>query len=140
MNLERAPLLVSDAIDPAANVTDAQFNEWYHQVYIKEVSQSKGWRRTSRFDANLNRGGPAGNSSGAPPPRPQMPRWLSLHEFEDGAFNVSAKITSLLGQSKETKQMEKTATKIDISLFKFVRSYGNATAPWGDLQAEKLLP
>ena len=127
---ERGPLLISEAINPAENLTDKSFHDWYHQIYIKEVAQTKGWRRTTRFQNTMARNGTGGGSG----------RWLALHEFEDGAFESSGKgIASLLGQSKETKQVQDTAKGIDIAPFKLARQYGNTTVPWGDIGGEKII-
>ncbi len=67
---------MSEAIDPAENITDEAFHTWYRQNYIKELSQRKGWRRTSRFDNTMGLGG-----------RSQKPRWLALHEFDEKSFD-----------------------------------------------------
>ncbi|KAH8896894.1 hypothetical protein GQ53DRAFT_760978 [Thozetella sp. PMI_491] len=113
---ERAPILVSEAIDPADNTTD-QFHAWYRETYIKEVSKIQGWRRTSRFENTMGGGGAAPqNSTNA------KPKWLALHEFE----------------SSQTKTVEQTARKLDISLFKLVRVYGNKTAPWGSSWEDRI--
>ena len=114
---ERGPLLVSEGINPARNISDQVFNNWYRQTYIKEISQVKGWRRTSRFD-NAMRG--------------NLPRWLALHEFDQGAFEGVTKIPALLGTCQETKDIERGATKIDIALFRLAREYGNNTISWGN--------
>lgn len=65
-----------------------------------------------------------------------MPRWLALHEFDEGAFEGGTKISGLLGQSKETKDIEHGATQIDIALFTLAREYGNKTISWGNSDAQ----
>ncbi len=123
---DRGPLLISESIDPAENVTDQAFNAWYRQTYIKEVSQLKGWRRTSRFENTMRGNGARG----------EEPRWLALHEFEDGAFEGTGEIVSLLGQSEETRAMEKNAKQRKIMPFKLAREYGNRAIFWGDVEEE----
>ena len=117
--------MVSEAIAPAAGTTEAQFHEWYRTVYINEVSQLEGWRRTSRFENRMG-----------------QPRWFTIHEFEEYAFydtNKSAPLTSLLGTSDKTKEVQKSATKLDLAFWNLTRVYGDGTVPWGRLGEDVIL-
>ncbi|KAK3370576.1 hypothetical protein B0H63DRAFT_514649 [Podospora didyma] len=119
---ERGPILVTETIDPAKISAD-QFNSWYRQTYIKEISQLKGWRRTSRFDNGM-----------------AQPKWLALHEFDQSGFDANTtKISGLLGKSKETKDIEKSAKKIELALWSLVRVYGDGKASWGRPGEDKIL-
>lgn len=136
---ERAPLLVSEAIEPPANTTDQTFQSWYRDTYMLEVSQIKGWRRSSRFVNAMAGGlGPGGAKNA-------KPKWLTLHEFEAStafggtAVTNSTKVSSLLGQSAETRDMEKSLVKKDIALFRLARVYGDGTTAWGKHGDEKIL-
>jgi hypothetical protein len=121
---------VSEAIDPA-DKTEDQFNRWYRQTYINEISQIRGWRRTSRFDTGIGSGPRNGN----------LPRWLALHEFEEWSLDNATTLSSLLGKSKskETKDIEASAKKIDMTIWKLMRVYGDPVAPWGLPGEDKLI-
>jgi len=121
--------MVSEAIDPADNTTE-QFQDWYRQTYIIEISKMMGWRRTSRFDTGINRA--PGNGS--------QPRWLALHEFEDWAFdNKTTKISSLLGDPEKTKDIQKSAKRLDLQIWRLMRVYGDGSAPWGEPWEDKIM-
>ncbi|KAK3314407.1 hypothetical protein B0H66DRAFT_631100 [Apodospora peruviana] len=112
----RGPLLVTESIEPTGMTPD-QFDEWYRDVYIYEVSLMEGWRRTSRFSNGMG-----------------SPKWFALHEFEESAVfeaNTTGKISGLLGKSDETKEVEKAAKMVEIALWKLVRVYGDGAAAWG---------
>jgi hypothetical protein len=106
----------------ADNATD-KFHAWYRQTYINEVSQIRGWRRTTRFDTGVGNGPSTGN----------IPRWLALHEFDEWSLDNVTTLSTLLGKSKskETKDIEASMKNLDITLWKLMRVYGDATAPWG---------
>lgn len=117
----RGPLLVTEAIDLGSNITVDKFHEWYRESYIYELSKLDGWRRTSRFDVGGGGFGSAAN-----------PRWLTLHEFEQHAFEPNATtITSLFGDPEKYKDLVRSARKIELGLWKLVRVYGDGTAGWG---------
>ena len=87
------------------------------------MSQLKGWRRTSRFDNGM-----------------AQPKWLALHEFEQSGFDANVtKISGLLGKSKETKEIEKSAKKIELALWSLVRVYGDAKGSWGRPGEDKIV-
>jgi hypothetical protein len=118
-------LLVVEVIETAGNTTTA-FNQWYRSTYIAQLSMREGWRRTSRFDT-AGRGNP-------------MPRFLALHEFEEHAFPPgTTKIASLLGQSEAIADLQKFAKRIELSLWKLSRVYGDGTVPWGNLGEDNIL-
>jgi len=114
---------VTETLTPAPSLSTEQFHEWYRTTYITELSMMDGWRRTSRFDTGARGGG-----------------WLTLHEFEERAFEANTtKIAGLLGTSKETKDVERAARKVDLALWKLVRVYGDKTAAWGLPGEDKIL-
>ena len=118
--------MLSEVIDPAAAMTDAQFHEWYRNVYITEISMLEGWRRTSRFQNKM------GGAS----------RWFAIHEFEEYAFgdtNKSAPVTSLLGASDKTKEVQKSAKKLDLAFWNLTRVYGDGTVSWGLVWEDQIL-
>ncbi|KAK5653681.1 hypothetical protein OQA88_8711 [Cercophora sp. LCS_1] len=110
---KRGPLLVTESIEPA-NMTTDEFHLWYRETYIYEIAKIDGWRRTSRFDT---RG---------------QPRWLTLHEFEERSYaDGKTKITELLGESAEIKEVGKKAKRLDMALWRLVRTFGDENAAWG---------
>ena len=125
LDTDRGPLMLSEAIDPPAGMTDAAFHEWYRETHINEVSQLEGWRRTSRFENKMG-----------------SPRWFAIHEYEEYGFydtNKSAPVTALLGSSDKTKEIQKSARKLDMAFWNLTRAYGEETVPWGALSEEKIL-
>jgi len=111
--VDRGPLLVTETIDLASASATAKFHDWYTSTYITELSMLDGWRRTSRFSI----GGT---------------KWLALHEFEERAFEENAKtVPGLLGDSEATKEVEKTAKKVELRLWRLARVYGDKGAAWG---------
>ncbi|KAK0611345.1 hypothetical protein B0T14DRAFT_500469 [Immersiella caudata] len=110
---DRGPLLVTETIELASSSATTAFHNWYTSTYITELSLIDGWRRTSRFSV----GGT---------------KWLALHEFEERAFEAgTTKIPGLLGKSEATKNIEKSAKKVDLALWKLVRVFGDKNAAWG---------
>ena len=104
---------MSEGIDPGANTE--KFHDWYRSAYINEISQLKGWRRTSRFRNNM--GGKA--------------KWLALHEFDEGSLREPLK-GSLPGLSSETLTTQRGFPFVDIGRFKLARVFGSTTSNWVD--------
>ncbi|KAK3987990.1 hypothetical protein QBC44DRAFT_309844 [Cladorrhinum sp. PSN332] len=117
---ERGPLLVTETIDPGT-IPTAQINAWYRDTYINEIAKTEGWRRTSRFEGGS-----------------RQPKWFALHEFEDGSFVNSTKISGLLGSSTGPKDGGRSIRKADLALWKLARLYGNSTGSWGAQGGDKI--
>ena len=125
---------MSEAIYVAGEAAD-DFQQWYREEYMKEISQLKGWRRTSRFQNGRAGPPPSGDNS----PENSSPRWLALHEFEEDSLDDTRHISSLLSQYKHAADANKNAREPEISLFRLMRVYGDSTTVWQDPNLDKII-
>lgn len=123
---DRGRFLISEAIEPVADTTDA-FHHWYCTTYINEVSSILGWQRTSRFELVFKKENPDDPNLG----KVVIPRWLTLHEFTN-LPELAGGGSTLLGSSDETRDMEKSARKIDVAPFRILSEFGDHKSPWVD--------
>ncbi|KAK6439645.1 hypothetical protein LTR95_004139 [Oleoguttula sp. CCFEE 5521] len=92
---------------------DAEYDGWYREEHLKQVSEITGWRKTGRYSltyARQNRK-PAGESDIAAPPK-----FLTLHYF-DGASLPEAELARS-GESERTKKNMGSMKATQIAIFK----------------------
>ena len=131
-SLGRTGLLVSEAIEPADGTT-TEFHEWYRSEYIKQIAKLPGWRRTSRFELVFKK-------ENKDDPNRHLnftPKWLALHEFDEGSLPADG-VTTLLGDATATDKITKSARKIDVAAFSILRGFGEKEACWVDAKASVL--
>jgi hypothetical protein len=116
----RARFLISEAIEPAESTNIEDFHKWYRSVYVKEVSSLPGWRRTSRFNLVFKKE----NKDDPEAAKKITPKWLALHEFDVDKVDGVLGAGGLLGKSQETKNIDKTARKVDVAAFEALSSFG----------------
>ncbi|OAA65934.1 Dimeric alpha-beta barrel [Niveomyces insectorum RCEF 264] len=136
----RAPMLVSEAIDPAADVTPDAFDAWFRSVHVPEVAALPGWRRTSRFALAFKKPNPDTDDAAHP-----TPRFLALHEFAEGpaaatdtaVVPASGIITTFPPQpAAATRAILDAARTVDVAAFRYVCGFGDVDTRWVDT-AEK---
>jgi hypothetical protein len=103
------------AIQPTTG-TEADFDQWYREEHLEQVSQMPGWRKSTRYELISSN-----DSADADAP----PRYLAIHEFEAG--------TEVKRMKKEewtewTKRMVASAVKIEEATFGFVCGMGGEEA------------
>ncbi|KAM7214726.1 hypothetical protein V8F06_009891 [Rhypophila decipiens] len=122
---DRGPVLVSESITQDREISDEKFNKWYRTTYINDISVMKGWRRTSRFNNTMRAGGANAKA---------QPKWLALHEFDEGAFDGYTDVVTLLMASDGARSMSVGAEQLGVTLFRLARQYGNKTISWGNTE------
>jgi hypothetical protein len=103
------------AIQPGLGMED-EFNRWYREEHLEQVSHMPGWRKSTRFDLIFK------VQSHDDSNREEAPKYLAIHEFEEG--------TEVNRISKEewtewTKRMVKAAVKIDEGTFDYLWVMGD---------------
>ncbi|KAK4159996.1 hypothetical protein QBC43DRAFT_293464 [Cladorrhinum sp. PSN259] len=121
---DRGPLLVTETIAPC-DIPTEEFNTWYRESHINEITKLEGWRRTTLFDGGFSR----------------QPKWFALHEFEDDSFGSRAteKFRLLLVNSTGPKIGDEIIKKADLAIWKLIRVYGDATTSWGRQGGDKII-
>ncbi|CAK7215426.1 hypothetical protein SCUCBS95973_002468 [Sporothrix curviconia] len=133
----RTATLVSEAIEPAADLGADAFNEWFRSEHIQEVAKLPGWRRTSRFEMVFKKQNKDDPTSAAI----ITPHFLALHEFADGAdFIPAAGALALFPPqpSAKSKAVLDGARKVDVAAFSFLRGFGDVGTRWVDTEEKRV--
>ncbi|CAK7203428.1 hypothetical protein SEUCBS139899_006162 [Sporothrix eucalyptigena] len=133
----RTATLVSEAIEPASDLSADAFNAWFRSEHIQEVAKLTGWRRTSRFELVFKKENKDDLNSAAK----ITPHYLALHEFADGSDVVPA--SGVVGSfppqpSVASKAVLDNARKVDVAAFNFLRGFGNVGARWVDTEEKRV--
>jgi hypothetical protein len=76
MGIGPGKIVISAALSPAEG-SDEDFDKWYREEHLFELSKCKGYTRTKRY--NLVRG----------VPESRRPKYLAVHEFNDDGFDMA---------------------------------------------------
>ena len=111
-------VIKSTAIQPGSGMDD-QFNRWYAEEHLEQVSQMPGWGRSTRFELIFK------VQSKDDPKQESAPKYLAIHEFEEG--------TKVQRMRKEdwtemTKKIVDSAVSVDEGTFEYLWGYGDADA------------
>ena len=72
---DQPDFVISAGFTPA---DDADYDKWYREEHLKEISGIRGWRKTSRWALDFAR---QNRSTGADNHLPQPPKFLTLVRF-----------------------------------------------------------
>ncbi|KAF2112091.1 hypothetical protein BDV96DRAFT_649452 [Lophiotrema nucula] len=108
----------STAMQPGPGMEE-EFNRWYTEEHLEQVSHMSGWRRSTRFELVFK------VQSRDDPSQEPAPKYLAIHEFEEG--------TKVQRMRKEewtewTKNMVDGASKIDEGTFDYLWGLGDDDA------------
>ncbi|KAK6429258.1 hypothetical protein LTR95_014592 [Oleoguttula sp. CCFEE 5521] len=92
---------------------DAEYDRWYRESHLREVSEITGWRRTGRYVLQFARENrkAAGDNELAKPPK-----FLTLHYF-DGAALPEAELAKS-GESERSQKNMAAMKETQIAIFK----------------------
>lgn len=105
------------AVQPHAG-DEEDFDNFYRQEHMRQVSEQPGWRRSSRYELAKQIAAPAG-SDGV-----KSPFYLALHEFEDSVLPGGDKVVPFQPVSEWTMRVMGGAERIDAAKFRLVGSWG----------------
>ncbi|KAF2788681.1 hypothetical protein K505DRAFT_314477 [Melanomma pulvis-pyrius CBS 109.77] len=108
-------VIKSTAIQPGPGM-DCEFDRWYREEHLEQVSHMSGWRKSTRFELIFK------VQSNDDLKREEAPKYLAIHEFEEG--------TEVKRMPKEewtdwTKKMVESAEKIDEGTFDYLWGMGD---------------
>ncbi|KAF2731585.1 hypothetical protein EJ04DRAFT_442739 [Polyplosphaeria fusca] len=107
-------VLKCTAIQPAPG-TEENFNRWYDEEHLEQVSQMSGWRKSTRYELIFK-------VQSRDDPRPEeAPKYLAIHEFEEGT-NVQRMLRE--EWTERTKEMVESALEIDEGTFDYLWGMG----------------
>jgi hypothetical protein len=112
----RAPLLYSEETEPAEG-NSRDIRQWYANEYVPELSKIGGWRRTTLFKLFFRKEDKNDPNSASI----IVPKWLALHEFEEGALQGIPELDRIDAALGKTK-------KLDRSFFKKLSEFGDVNA------------
>jgi len=92
--------------------TEAEFDRWYREEHLEQVSRMPGWRKTTRYELI---------SSNRFEDAEVPPHYLAIHEFEEG---TEVKRMKKDEWTKWTRRMVDSALKIEEGTFEFVSGLG----------------
>lgn len=95
-------VLQTIALEPAksSDMTDDEFDEWYHEEHLDDLHRVPGWLRSTRWVLQDVKGpGLSEVEAGKKPPK-----FLAIHEYEDESFR----------DSKEFKEANDTPKRLSI--------------------------
>lgn len=99
------------------------FDNWYREEHLEQMSHAPGWRRTVRYKLVFKK-----ETKGVPESE-KAPKWLTLLEFEPGSLSKSPKVEPPLPQTEWTKKVMGSLKKADVAKFEFIRGFGDLEAP-----------
>ncbi|OCK85542.1 hypothetical protein K432DRAFT_286605 [Lepidopterella palustris CBS 459.81] len=113
-------VIITACIQPAAGM-EQEFGRWYNEEHLEQVSETPGWRRSTRFELvfktedkdDLN--------------REITPKYLAIHEFEDGSL-PGERVQPLTPVTDWTEKMVGSAIKVDEAKFTLLRGFGDTNA------------
>jgi hypothetical protein len=108
----------STAIQPA-NGTEEEFDQWYREEHLEQVSRMPGWRKSTRFELIFK------VQSKDDETKEEAPKYLAIHEFEDG---TEVKRMPREEWTEWTAKMVESAVKIDEGSFDYVWGMGEESA------------
>lgn len=108
----------STAIQPAQG-TEEEFDQWYRDEHLEQVSQMPGWRKSTRYELIFK------VQSKDDEIKEEAPKYLALHEFEEG---TDVKRMPREEWTKWTTKMVESAVKIDEGIFDFMWGMGEESA------------
>ena len=111
-----APLLIVAAITPmhAGDDSDKDMDKWYRTEHLHDLAKVKGYRRTRRYELVWHGRVPdKGEKQEAPP------RFLAMHEFEEGFDMGDVMKTAATDWGKEIMK-----DRTEISVMKLVAAHG----------------
>jgi hypothetical protein len=87
--------------------------------------EAEDWRRTARY-ALVYRV----ENEDDPPEKRGAPKFLTLHEFEDGRMNVGEKVEPPVQQTEWTKKVMGGVKRADAAKFRLISTIGDREASW----------
>ncbi|KAK3679195.1 hypothetical protein LTR78_000756 [Recurvomyces mirabilis] len=92
---------------------DKEYDAWYRQEHLKEVSGLTGWRKTERYDLTFAR---QNRSTGEDNKLPEPPKFLTLH-YIDGE-SLPEKELAKAAESERTKKNLSEMKATQMAIFK----------------------
>ncbi|ORY12394.1 hypothetical protein BCR34DRAFT_482668 [Clohesyomyces aquaticus] len=104
------------AIQPAQGMEE-EFDKWYTEEHLEQVSQMSGWRKTTRYELIFK------VQSADDPNWDEAPKYLAIHEFEEG---TEVKRIPKASWTEWTKRIVESAVAIDECTFDYLWSMADA--------------
>jgi len=111
----------SAAIQPAEGMEE-EFDMWYREEHLEQVSNEPGWIRSTRFELVFKVGDEGKEDTDV------TPKFLAIHEFEADGL-PGDRPQALHPISDLTKKIVGNAIKVDAAKFTLIRGIGDELAP-----------
>jgi hypothetical protein len=102
-------VIKSTAIHPGCGM-DEEFDRWYREEHLQQVSQMPGWKKSARFELIYK------VQSNDDPIKENAPKCLAIHEFEEG---TEVKRIPRELWTEWTKRMVESAVQVDEGTFEY---------------------
>lgn len=112
----RGAVVIVASMQPAEG-GEEDLDQWYKQEHMKQVSDQPGWVRSSRYELVAQN------------PDKGAPKFLALHEFEEGTLPGGTQVVAFEPVSDWTKKCMGSAKEIDAGKYKLIGSFGDQSAP-----------
>ncbi|KAL2760375.1 hypothetical protein ACRALDRAFT_1078881 [Sodiomyces alcalophilus JCM 7366] len=118
--------IISAQIEPGPEISAEEFDRWYREEHLEQLSKGKGFLRATRYEIAYARSNAQSRvlkglaTTSEPPPKP--PTYLALHEFS--TEDVSVEQLKEIGDSPWSRKILSTCKAIETPVFKIVRTFG----------------
>ncbi|KAH6673042.1 hypothetical protein B0J14DRAFT_701007 [Halenospora varia] len=117
------------AMELGDKVTEKDFDDWYRQEHLEELSKVPGYLRTTRFKLLYHRTNAQSRQLKGLPPRPEdkeiiaPPTWQAIHEFDTENIDMTKLMAT--ADTEWSKKIMGNVARVEAPMYHHVQSYGD---------------